>query len=325
MSDRSDATSPQGEELVALLEGPPPDRLPDSCRAVPLEGCTAIAAPSPERSPPRGLQARGPRAIRRMVAEAALVRQRRLEGLPTDRAMLPCAPRTPVPTRPGDLAIANADILASGFGRVRGRQQYQIVVTATEPGIARDGLAPAVQRAAALALLPLADDTISHPVDADTLLNVTLLMDGARAPHLDGALEQIDAIRPDGLRVRLIGPGPAVSFALARLTLVPLTACRAAAAMLGATDDAPPALESLRGLRRAALKRAGMPDRTGRHDGPAPSDIEAAVALLGAMARIAAVHGGMVPAEVVQVPVLDISREAPASTTAVAPARARVA
>ncbi len=319
----TDRVSRPREEFVALLEGSTPAGLPDTLRAVPLGNTTAIVAPIVERTAPRGLPARGKGSPRRIVAETALMRQRRLEALPADRAVLPCAPGTPVPPRLTDLAIANADVVSDAFGRVRGRDQYQIVVTASRD--APDGLAGAVQNMAACALIPLADDAIVHPIDSTTLLNASLLVAKDRAADVDSALERIDALWPEGLRIRLIGPGPAVSFALARVTLVPLAAGRAAARLLGLEGDRLPIPDHLRALRRDALKRAGMAAGIGRGDPPSPADVDAAVAVVSAMSRIAAAHGGRLPAAFDRIPLLAVGREAPSAAQSDAASEERVA
>ena len=217
---------------------------------------------------------------------------------------MPCGPVLPVApgtrlTRceAGALLEANAADLATWLRALDGVWQYQCVLSWDEPRVlhrfadapelapvlaqgrvAGPALARAVGRLAERlageatgALAPVARDLVALPRDDGTLLNVALLLEAGREADLDAALGRIDEVWAEGFRIRLIGPGPAVSFAT--LTAREITAAEAAsaAARLGLED--PCAEVPLAGLRREALRRGIVP----------PGEIDAACATVGAV------------------------------------------
>ncbi len=323
-------------ELVAIVEQPGTGALPPDCRALPFalaDGSRAIAV---EASPP--MQAlssadRDPAANRptlpassdrRAVARAALVRQSRLERLAEIGTVLPAAGGIAVPSDLPLFAAANAPVLHDAFATLRARSQYQIVVTwdvskAPERFAAAPELAPSgpggqavawAEAAAALArrlgdgiaarLAAAVFDTIRFPGAPDCLLNLVVLADQREVDALETALEKVDAIWTEGLRIRLIGPSPAVSFALARIESVPPERSLAAARLLGLDPGALPDPAEIARCRRLAIAEAV---RTGA---ALPAEIASAADLLLACGRVA-----RAPAVGGPLPILSLVRDGP--------------
>ncbi len=223
------------------------------------------------------------RASRRAVAEAMLARQRWLERLMAFGPLLPAATATPLDAveAPGFL-VANSARLGEALRAVGGLRQYQVTV-AWDPAAAlrrfageREfaGLpagpfgrahAAAAERLRqrlgqdfAAALARASADRLALPLDgAETLVNAAILADPDRLDELDRALEAIDAVWPEGLRVRLVGPLPPVSFAAVAVERPAPADLAAARGLLGVTA------EGARALGRAFRARvaAAHPDR----------------------------------------------------------------
>lgn len=290
------------EDLAAITVRPGPRGAPEGCRVLSVGDYVMVLAPAfPD---PAGVAGTGParaRALRAGVAQAALARQRLLEALMGVGPILPVAPGTPVPADTSAFVAANAPVLREGFRRLEGAVQYQVTLGwDAERAQARfcpsgpDRTAALRQVAADLAdraeaaLAAQARDAIRLPVGDTGLLNLALLVDGEEVAPLETELERIDAIWPEGLRIRLLGPGPAVSFALLRLECVPARAVAAAARLLnvdpGMSREAPEV------LRRAAQRRAARVRQSGG-DAPSPREIDRAADLLEAARRTEAAGG----------------------------------
>lgn len=303
-------------DLVAILAAPPAAALPRSATSVTRSGLCAVLAPAAPRL--------GPAATRRAVARQALARQRLLEGLMPCGPVLPVAPGTRVSAgEAGALLEARAADLSAWLRALDGAWQYQCVLGWDEPGVLRrfaeapelapvlaggrvsgPALAHAVGRLAerlsceaAGALSACARDLVTLPRDGGTLLNLAFLLQAGREADLDDALGRIDAIWTEGFRIRLIGPGPAVSFATLTVHGISAGEAATAAARLGLAD--PHAEAPLADLRRDALRTGAAP----------PAEIDAACATLEAVR--AAPPGG--PAFL-----LDIRREGEAAPTRLA-------
>ena len=72
-------------------------------------------------------------------------------------------------------------------------------------------------------------DTTALPVAEDVLWNGALLVSKSGLTALDAAVEEVDAIWPEGLQIRQIGPAPVSSFAL--LDVEPVSAAQITAAL----------------------------------------------------------------------------------------------
>lgn len=168
--------------------------------------------------------------------------------------------------------------LTAWLDRLEGRVQFQLTICADRPGLdinvgkrltpARnlpvDLLAQTLPAETEAKLAPLTLDRIPLPISGpEMLFNQVVLIDRASETLLDRALDRIDALWPGQLRLKLVGPSPAMSFALTTLRALPWSELQLAAQALGATLAAPPSGAALRELgraRRAALMRGADPD-----------------------------------------------------------------
>ena len=262
-------------ELVAIVpardlpQGPP---LPEGCRSLAGPGDLALIAGTRPR-PAATLGQAG--AVRRAVAEAAFLRQRRLEMLLDFPRLLPAHPGTAMPERIDRLMTGNRDVLWDGLDRIADRVQLQVVVAwdttraGTRFGVSPEGLGELSARLGqqfAQRHARAADDSITLPVAADHLVNIVLLLPRQDTDALEPALQEIDGIWSDGFRIRVLGPGPAVSFARLRLRSLARGEGTAAANLLGLCPSRPPLAEEIERARKAALgalARGGRGDASG--------------------------------------------------------------
>jgi len=263
------------QELVAVV----PTR--DVAKGPPLpEGCRSHAGPNDltlvTGTPPKPRSARGlAGALRKVVAEAAFLRQRRLELLLGFPSLLPAHPGTAVPERIDQLVLGNGPVMAEGLARIADRVQVQVVVSwdmaragahFTVPPEALPDFSGQLGRSFAQRLAAPAEDAIALPVAEGHLLNLVLLLPRQNAEALDPALQEIDAIWSDGFRIRVLGPGPAVSFARLRLQSLARGEGAAAAKLLGLCPSRPPRPEEIEAARKSTLRAmaqagAGEPER----------------------------------------------------------------
>ncbi|RDC73192.1 hypothetical protein DLJ49_08790 [Rhodovulum sp. 12E13] len=260
--------------------------------------------------------------LRRAVAHKALVRQKRLEALAPLGTVVPAAPGTLPPDDLSTFARANAPALAAAVERLCGRAQFQVVVAWDARRAARrfaaapelSGLPrrpPRGARAAAVAALArrlgdeiasrlaaTATDAIRLPDTEGGLANLVLLVDHAERVALEATLEEVDALWKEGLRIRLVGPSPALSFARAQLETVGTDDLADAARRLGADPGLPVAPAAVAGLRRRALTATGGPDAL------LPAEIDRAATLLAACARL-----GRAPAAPGEAVLLSLARD----------------
>lgn len=105
-------------------------------------------------------------------------------------------------------------------------------------------------------------DRVALPLDGpETVLNDAILVDRDGMPTLDAALLEIDATWTEGLRLKLAGPLPPVSFCLLAVKRVRPRDLRAAWQALGVTGSAEP--ESVDRAFREQVKRT-HPDVAGQ-------------------------------------------------------------
>lgn len=227
-----------GEPLAILRHGGAPCPLPQGLRAEGFGPFWLVSGPAAQTG--LSLFRR-----RRAILKAAGARQAMLEGL------MPLGPVLVLP--PGQQADAAAfapfvDELEAWADRLEGRVQFQLTLSwhraaaagrfaarcdGTEVGLDRLGQELAQQVTDRLSEVAL--DSIPLPTDApEVLVHCVLLIDAAQEMRLDQVLEEIDALWPEGLRLRLVGPSPALSFALATLRPLAETELRAAADAMGA-------------------------------------------------------------------------------------------
>jgi hypothetical protein len=176
-----------------------------------------------------------------------------------------------LPARPGaraDRELARAILIAHRaelrtiLDRQSGRRQYQVEIGWDPAGaLARfrgspelaelglcDGRTVAAGRLCAAAdalarrlgarfeaqLASVAEETLSLPRDGvEILSNTALVLHLARLRTLEEVLEEIDSVWPSGLRIRLVGPLPPVSFAALEVRHASRGDIRAACLRLG--------------------------------------------------------------------------------------------
>lgn len=214
---------------------------------------------------PRGLGALlVPGRARRQTGVALVARQRVLERLLPHGPALAIVPGDALTPADAPQALAaHHDLLAAAFAAMAGRVQYQVLIgwnpaTALRhwreaPELAAlpsDAAAPAIAASAealrarlghdfASRVALAADDAIALPLDGpERLANLACLLDAAALPRLEAALEAVDAVWPEGLALRLIGPTPPHSFAALRIERPDPAAEAAAAAQLGLSPGA---------------------------------------------------------------------------------------
>jgi len=177
------------------------------------------------------------------------------------------------------LSAAEREI-ARAEDEVRGAAEYQVRVTWAEDrvlGAFRDTteLAPVfadrrvaageIARAVMRLARRLADTMdeelarggfarVEQPLEPGMILNRAVLVPASALDALDGCLARIDALWPDGLAVKLIGPTPPVSFAIFDAVRVDPSRRRAAQVLLGQIGAT--GTMSVAAARRLALRAA---------------------------------------------------------------------
>ncbi|MEO0634192.1 MAG: GvpL/GvpF family gas vesicle protein, partial [Pseudomonadota bacterium] len=225
------------------------------------------------------------RVSRKAVLNGMVRRQSVLERLMPLGTVLPVLPGTRLDPDSMDTTwAANAPVLAALSDRLSGQIQYQIEVHWpsdkaairfgwTGKGARDHGAADLAARVTAR-LYEAVGELVELPRTDDMLLNTAILMPRQDEMHLDAALEEIDALWPDGFRIRQVGPSPAVSFGSLGFRSIQPGAVRAARRALDLSQDAD--LEALTAARRTALMEASPEVR---------ADLKEAAAVLEAAVR----------------------------------------
>lgn len=236
-------------DLIAVLDGTHLQAPAAGMQMVPAAGLTAVLS-----TQPRPLM-RLPQS-RAIQLKAAAQRLSLQEACMTIATVLPARQDCGL-TLPGASAflIANQPLLQDLMARFAGMVQVQVTVSWNASAVLRRfsheaelapifaqghvapaDLAEAVRRLAArlgaimgAKLAEVAVTTVALPQTADVLWNGALLVPSAALPALDTAVEAIDAIWPEGLQIRQIGPAPVASFAL--LEVEPVMSAQIAAAL----------------------------------------------------------------------------------------------
>jgi hypothetical protein len=198
--------------------------------------------------------------------------------------------------------VANHPILQANLTRFAGRTQLQITVswkasevlkrfchepelapvfartsvTAQDLTAAITALAQRLGRIIGDGLDQVAEDVATLPLAQDVLWNGALLVPAAALADLDAAVEAVDAIWPEGLQIRQIGPTPISSFALIEAEPVSTAQISSALGRLG-----------LRGMPDATMLAAARRQRlletpdAGEHE-----TIRRAAQIVGTAARL---------------------------------------
>jgi hypothetical protein len=238
---------------------------------------------------------------RKATLEGLLQDQKALEAAQAHGPLLAAAQAPPIldQTEALGLIAAHADMLRTGLAEFGAMRQFQITVAADPDALApllaaaptvlaAAGQGPAALAAAMAAMTAMlaemaraeitraARDVIDLPVaGASMLLNLAAMIGADEEARLDEAVEAVDAMAPDALAIRYVGPLPAISFAA--LTLETADGAKLGKALgrlglkgpVGAVD-----------LRAAYLERAkaSHPDAGG--DGEGLDEIKDAFRLL---------------------------------------------
>ncbi len=176
---------------------------------------------------------------RKVELRGAARRQSVLEQLMPIATVLPVLPRQSLRVSDAEaMILANTAYLAQLQTKLVGKVQYQLIVDWKSEGVLAQfrhspELAPLfdaplinppmLERAVTALkmrlvveiqglLASIAKDLITLPGEAETVFSAVLLIDETATMWLDRAVEAIDDIWTEGLRIRQIGPAPAASF-----------------------------------------------------------------------------------------------------------------
>ena len=190
---------------------------------------------------------------RKAALRGLVDRQRDFERLMTCGTVLPVLPGTQIAASAVPVLVAANEPLLDRLARqLAGRVQFQITIHWPDDAAAAyfgwpDDVA-ATRGAAALrarvfaTVADASEDQTELPSAPGVFFNSVVLVPNDAVARLDVALEDIDAIWPDGFRIRCVGPSPAVSFAslgMHKITPKAVQAARAALALPpGATGEA---------------------------------------------------------------------------------------
>lgn len=198
----TDAATGRAVDAAGKLDG-------HKVRVVEAFGLAAVLAPARLSStlPPMG---------RKAIVKRLTRAQKRLE------AMLPLGPVLAVR---GDTWLRDEPhvlgLLASHQDTIREavtvfgpKVQFQITIRWPDADEAGDTLKDSLTDRFAAMLQEASDDTLRLPVDdAQTVLNMAVMIDRAGEAALDAAVEAVDAAMAGELAIKYLGPLPALSFA----------------------------------------------------------------------------------------------------------------
>lgn len=263
-------------EMIAILPGKPSGAaLPEGLIEVVGETARAILAPAP------GWQ----RLLSGGAKQAAIRHHARLEALLTCGPVLPF--RIGVACSRAEAALVlelESPLIARLAAEIGARRHYQLTLDWEEarvlehfraspelaplftgppvtPEALRDAVSALAKRLRDVAqgmLRPALCDPLEQPRGPGSLLNLVFLIAPGEEAPLEAALESIDALWPEGFRLRLVGPSAPISHALLDLDRADASALQAAARCL----DLP--LDGLDAARialahRHALRRPDLP------------------------------------------------------------------
>lgn len=268
-------------DLIAVLDGTHADAPIAGVQMVATAGLTAVlgTVPRPLMRLPQSRANQLQATAARLALQEACMTRATLLPVRQDRCL----------TRAGASAflLANQPVLKNLMQRFKGLAQVQVTVSWNAPGVLQRfshevELAPIFARGSATSadlaeaisrlatrlggiiagiLAKVAVDMAPLPLTEDVLWNGALLVPLAALPALDHAVEAVDAIWSDGLRIRQIGPAPVASFAL--LEVDPVSPGQVAAALAQLGLHGLPAPRDLAAVRRQHLMAvpAGPQDR----------------------------------------------------------------
>ncbi len=249
-------------DLIALLKAPPGGVSTEGLDIVSHAGFSAVLCP----------MSSGPfwKLGRKRLLDGSVRRQQIIENLMQYGPVVPVLPGTKITLRdvPGMIA-SNLALLDRLHGDLDGCVQFQVTVEWNEDGAAerfgfdtfeaRRETARDLSTQCADLLDRVALERLEMPIAGAAISNNAVLIEAARESDLDTAVEAIDSIWSEGLRIRQVGPSPAVSFASVGLRRADRADIDAALKNFGLSQVPDP--ERLRPLRREALRNAAEAER----------------------------------------------------------------
>lgn len=246
-----------GRDLIAILPVSHIKSCPSGLSAISHEGFTAVLGSS---SLTRSL-----RLTRRAMLKGSVKRQQWIEQLMAHGTVLPVLPGTSLkPKEVQDFLQANRAFLDQQGRLLAGKVQFQVTITwnpddamqhfecDTEQDL--QSQAEVLRRSVGRVWESIGSEQHALPRDENTIANDVLLIDADQELTLDAAVETIDLLWSEGLRIRQIGPSPAVSFG--SLGVKRFSAAQVAAAMQVFSFTDVPNAAVLAETRRSALKRS---------------------------------------------------------------------
>ncbi|MDG4648418.1 GvpL/GvpF family gas vesicle protein [Roseibacterium sp. SDUM158017] len=247
------------DTIIAIMSDEEARGLPPGLDAVAQAGFAAIYAPLARRVVP----------TRRGIARSAAERQEWLERLMRFGTVLPILPGHIVQLAEAPAMLrANRVFLGRQLARLEGRVQFQVTLTMDEapdggrfaghPGALgrardRDGISAALLSILVDALEAECEEVRALPRHAGLVANLVLLLARSAEGRVEDAIAAIDALWPEGLRFRIVGPSPAVSFASVALQRFGTQDLKAARRLLDVPPDASEAdIERARSTRLRA-------------------------------------------------------------------------
>jgi hypothetical protein len=247
--------------LVAIMGGDVAPLLPEGLEVVCDAGLCAVYAPVQRRV----------FATRRGVVRAAAERQAWLERLMKAGTVLPALPQQDLkPRAAGAMLRGNATRLHGELARLKDKVQLQVSLSLdVAAGIRHfrgragpfagvgdpDGLASVLADLLREAVEVHAADLHALPRAGDIVANLVILIDDRHQDLAEAAIASVDAIWPEGLRFRIVGPSPAVSFASVGVQRLGPADLSAARRLLGVAPGADAAV--LSDARARALRASG--------------------------------------------------------------------
>lgn len=224
-------------DLIAVVAAPGMPAWPKELAAMGHQGLWAVHRniPAPRMRLPESRKAR---------LRGAAEHQRLLEALMPYGTVMPVAQGTALArSELTPFLRANAARLLKVAAPLEGQVQFQVSVLWDAPrvldrfrhapelaplfaaapvspaalGAAVTSLARRLGREMADGLTSVASEALELPLGEDMLCNLALLVPSREAALVDLAVERIDALWTEGLKIRQIGPAPAGSFATLRL------------------------------------------------------------------------------------------------------------